>query len=208
MRNTNEFVSNMSKWRENNLLGFTLGLQGGNPREPDTQGDPANWIVSTFNFTTGELDTNYLKRLKLILDNADSLGMIVIVQFFYVHQISRFHGNNATIYKSIDNIIDWLIQSKYTNILVEVANECNIGTFKGTILYSSAMANTIEYVQNISNHRYYVGSSYTGGHIPSNDVIEAADIILLHGNGQSPSDIVKMIKAVKSSDANKSKNKP
>eukprot|EP01084_Bolivina_argentea_P122409 216910_1 len=207
-RNTNEFVSNMSKWRQNNLLAFTLGLQGGNPREPDTQPFPADWIVSAFNFTNGDLDTNYINRLSMILETADTLGMIVIVQFFYVHQISRFNGNNATIYKSIDNIINWLMKSNYKNILIEVANECNIGAWKGTILHSSAIANTIRYVQNISDHKYYVGSSYTGGHIPTNDVIEACDMVLLHGNGQSPSNIRNMINEVRSSDAYKAKNKP
>ena len=31
MRNTQEFVGNMSLWREKGLLSFTVGLQGGSP---------------------------------------------------------------------------------------------------------------------------------------------------------------------------------
>ena len=37
MRNTQEFVGNMSIWRENGLLSFTLGLQGGSPTKSEKQ---------------------------------------------------------------------------------------------------------------------------------------------------------------------------
>eukprot|EP01084_Bolivina_argentea_P194601 333914_1 len=206
MRNTQEFIGNMTKWRQHNLLSFTLGLQGGNPREPDTQGYPADWIVSAFDFKTGELDKNYMNRLDMILKEADSLGMIVIVQFFYCRQVPRYNKNNNAIKQSIDNIIQWLMDSKYTNILIEVANEDNHKGFEGTILDSVNITETISYVQNISNHKYGVGTSWMG--VPTNDVIGVSDIILLHGNNKSPSTITDMINQVRNSDAYKSNSKP
>ena len=214
MRNTNEFIGNMSIWRSYNLLSFTLGLQGGRPSrdEPCDHCSPQPWINSAFNAKNASLDSKYMQRLQMILSKADDLGMIVILQFFYFGQVPRFENytNNTLIYKSIDNIIEWLLNTSYKNIMIDVANECNERGYIGTILSpnNGSMANTIKYVKNKLGSRFKVGSSFTGGHIPPNDVINISDIVLVHGNGQTPQDITNMVNTIRSSDGYSKEPKP
>ena len=45
--------------------------------------------------------------------------------------------------------------------------------------------------------RLLVSTSYGGGGLPSQAMIDAADYILLHGNGQGPDDIRRMVEIVR-----------
>ena len=79
-RNTNEYVGNLTKYKDAGMLAFTVGLQGGNPfgygfNEPNNiSGQP--WINSAFDYSTGDLIPAYFDRLTQILKQADDLGMI------------------------------------------------------------------------------------------------------------------------------------
>eukprot|EP00483_Globobulimina_turgida_P002821 UN02826 len=123
MRNTQEFVGNMSLWKQHQLLSFSVGLQGGCPYGYCTN-HPQTWIVSAFDFVTGELDEKYMQRLSMILEEADKLGMAPIVQFFYGSQARRFKSNDVII-NATKYITEWLVKSGYNNILIDVMNECN-----------------------------------------------------------------------------------
>jgi hypothetical protein len=69
------FVAGMSEWREHGLLSFTINVQGGSPHgySDDLRG-PQPWINSAFD-PMGNLRADYMARLRLILDEADRLGM-------------------------------------------------------------------------------------------------------------------------------------
>jgi hypothetical protein len=60
-----------------------------------------------------------------VLDRADELGMIVIVGYFYFGQDERLR-DEAAIVSATDAATNWLLDKGYTNVLVEVNNECNI----------------------------------------------------------------------------------
>eukprot|EP01084_Bolivina_argentea_P134842 237722_1 len=130
-RNTNEFIGNMSLWYKNGLLSFTIGLQGGCPICTGNQ----PWLVSAFNYITGELNTNWTNRLSAILYNANNIGMIPIIQFFYPVQVGHFNKNNSVIYLCINNILNWLTKemniNNYNNIIVDIANECDLNGYDG-----------------------------------------------------------------------------
>eukprot|EP01084_Bolivina_argentea_P320714 556507_1 len=214
-RNVVEFIGNMSRWKSYGVLAFTVGLQGGGPGEGYP--DPQPWIVSAFDFKTGALNPDYLTRLEMILDKADQLGMVPIVQFFYWGQAERFNKNNKAINASIMNMMDWFISKPYMNILIDVANECSNHNYEGTILYcSDSMATTIKSMKNYVKSKtgktnqelgIYFGSSYWGG-VPNTNMIEASDIILLHGNDQSPSGIQKFMNEMWGNNAFSSNPKP
>ena len=74
-RNTREFLGIMSVWRSQQLLSFTVGLQGGCP-----YGYCASQacIVSAYDFETGALDESFFGRLEQILSKADELGQVPI----------------------------------------------------------------------------------------------------------------------------------
>ena len=190
-RNTSEFISNMEKWKSYGLLSFTLNMQGGSP-QGYSSAQP--WYNSGYN-EDGSLRPDYLARLESILDKADELGMVPILSLFYFGQDEHLKDENAVL-NAVNNIIDWLIENKYRNILIEIDNECNIDKYDHEILKPARVHELIEMVKQkrYNNFRFYVGTSYGGGFIPLPDVVKSSDFILLHGNGvNNPHDIGLMV---------------
>src|SRR5207248_8065061 len=72
----------------------------------------------------GSLRTDYMKRLERIIDRADELGMVVILGYFYFGQDPRLDSEAAVI-KATENATDWVLIKGYTNVVIEIANECN-----------------------------------------------------------------------------------
>jgi hypothetical protein len=189
-RNTNEFVQNMEIWHSYGLLAFTINMQGGSP-----QGYSAlqPWINSAY-YEDGSLRKEYLKRLEKILDRADELKMVPILGLFYFGQDQHLADEKAVI-NAVNNVIDWLHEKKYRNILIEINNECNI-QYDHKILQPDRVHELIEMVKKNEKNgfRYYVGTSYGGGFIPLPNVVKSSDFILIHGNGVSdPGYITQMV---------------
>jgi len=178
-RNTREFVANMADWKSYGLLSFTINIQGGSP-QGYSQSQP--WYNSGFN-PDGSLKTEYLKRLKTILDKADELGMVPILGLFYFGQDERLTDENAVI-TAVNNTVNWLFSQNYRNILIEINNECNV-RYDHEILKPERVHELIDLVKSINRngYRFYAGTSYGGGTIPQPNVVRASDFILLHGNG-------------------------
>ncbi len=188
-RNTREFVAAMPLWKNHGLLAFTLNLQGGSPLGYGNKG----WINSAFD-PQGNLRPDYLRRLEMILNKADELGMVVILGYFYFGQDEHLQDEAAVI-RAVDNITAWLLKKKYRNILVEINNECNIN-YNHPILQPERVHELIERVQNTRKrgHRLLVSTSYGGGTLPKSNVVKVADFVLLHGNGVSdPAKISKLV---------------
>ena len=194
-RNTAEFIDNMEKWHSNGLLSFTINIQGGSPqgysgRQP--------WHNSGFT-EDGSLRPEYLTRLEKIINKSDQLGMVPVLGLFYFGQDERLSDEEAVI-NSVNNIIDWLFEKKYRNVLIEINNECNI-QYDHEILRPERVHELIELVKNkvTDGYRFYAGTSYGGGFIPLPNVVKSADFILLHGNGVSdPARILEMINETRS----------
>ncbi|MBC7784559.1 MAG: hypothetical protein H7144_12040 [Burkholderiales bacterium] len=193
-RNTNGFIAAMPAWRDAGLASFTINLQGGSPYG---YGNPRPWWNSGFN-TDGSLDPKYLARLERILDRADELGMVPIVGLFYEAQAMRF-DNEAAVCRAVDEITDWLLAKGYTNVIVEIANECNLKGFAHPIILPARAHELIQRVKERSKGRLLVATSYTGGTVPSDNVLDVEDFVLLHGNGVSdPNEIRKLVERTRS----------
>ncbi len=61
----------------------------------------------------------------MVIDQADELGMVVILGYFYFGQDQRFTDEAAVIAAS-DAATRWIFDKGYTNVLVEINNECNV----------------------------------------------------------------------------------
>ena len=193
-RNTDEFVAAMPEWREHGLLGFTLNLQGGSPTG---YGNKA-WKNSSFD-EKGELRPAYFRRLAKILNQADRLGMVVILGIFYFGQDEVLADERAVI-SAVDHTVDWLFTSGYRNILIEINNECDVISYDHEILKPARVHELVERVKNKqqNGYRFLVGTSFKGKSIPTSDVVKASDFVLLHGNGASdPAMITEMVKKTK-----------
>ena len=183
-RNTREFVAAMPDWRAAGLLSFTINLQGGSPQGYSNEQPWHNSAIDP----DGRLRDDYTARLRSILDRADELGMAPILGIFYFGQQHRLTGEAATV-RAVEHAVDWVLAHGYRNVMIEVANECDHVGYD-EIIKPDRAAELIELVKKRSAGkvespagRLLVSTSFTGGKIPPDNVIDVADFLLLHGNG-------------------------
>ncbi len=183
-RNTSEFIEMMPDWLAAGMLGFTINLQGGSP-EGYSETQP--WDNSAFT-PDGTPRSAYLQRLERILSTADDLGMVAILGLFYFGQDSRLN-DEAAVVRAVEAVTDWLIEKGYRNVLVEIANEVDVGRYTHDIIKAERCHELIELVQAQSTGkvdnpagRLLVSTSMRGGTLPSDPTMRTADFLLLHGN--------------------------
>lgn len=198
-RNNREFIAAMPEWKKYGVLAFTLCLQGGSPQGYSKE---QPWINSAF-AADGSLRPEYLARLTRILDEADRLGMVVILGYFYFGQDERL-TDEAAVLRAVDTATAWVLDHGYTNVLIEVNNECDVKSYDHAILRPDRVSELITRVKGLTRdgRRLLVGTSYTGGTIPGDSVIAASDFILLHGNGKNDPNRVR--RAIRGARASKS----
>ena len=190
-RNTREFVENIPLWRKNGLLAFTINLQGGSPYGYSSA---QPWKNSALD-GKGDLKPAYLSRLASVLDKADEMGMVVILGIFYFGQ-EKSIDNEIAILNGIRNTVEWVIGKGYTNVIIEINNECDLYKIH-PVLHADRVHEAIEHAKNsyLNGKRLLVGTSYAGGVIPGSAVVKASDFILIHGNGvNNPDRIIEMVK--------------
>lgn len=205
-RNTREFIEAMPSWRAAGLLSFTINLQGGSPRGYSQLRDQV-WLNSAIN-PDGSLRSEYLARLARILDKADELGMAPILGIFYFGQQHKMNNDEAAVTRAVDNTVDWVLARGYANVMIEIANECDDGAYD-PIIRPARAHELIERVKQRSTGkvkspagRLLASTSFGGGKVPPDNVIAAADFILLHGNGvRQPDRIRKMLDDTRASKA-------
>ena len=195
-RNTDEFVAAMPLWREHGLLGFTINLQGGSPQGYSRHQPWHNSAIDSL----GNLRGEYLKRLEKIMDRSDELGMVTILGIFYFGQDQRLQDDEAA-RNAVKNTIDWLIGKGYTNVMIEIANECNNNAYQLAIIGQVRVDELITLAQDYSGekgYRYPVSVSFNGNTLPPASVVKVSDFILIHGNGvNEPERITEMVEMVK-----------
>jgi hypothetical protein len=179
-RNVREFLEAMPEWRRHGLLAFTINLQGGSPQGYSVGRQP--WHNSAIE-DDGSLRGDYLARLERVLDRADELGMVVILGLFYFGQDERL-ADEAAVVRAVDGAVDWVLDKGYTNVLIEVNNECDVN-YDHAILRPGRVHELIARVKGRSRdgRRLLAGTSYGGGAIPGPEVVATSDFLLLHGNG-------------------------
>jgi hypothetical protein len=190
-RNTREFIMNMEKWYSYGLLSFTINMQGGSPQGYSSM---QPWYNSGYK-EDGSLRADYLSRLEKILDKADELGMVPILGLFYFGQDENLRDEKAVV-NAVNNVINWLFEKGYRNILIEINNECNVDKYDHEILKPQRVHELIEMVnqKKKDGFRFYTGTSYGGGFIPLQNVVRISDFLLIHGNGvDNPDDISMMV---------------
>lgn len=190
-RNTREFIAAMPEWRRHGLLAFTLNLQGGSPQGYSKEQPWRNSAIEP----DGSLRPDYLARLHRILDRADQLGMVVILGLFYFGQDEHI-TDEAAVIRATENATQWILQRGFRNVMVEVNNECNV-RYDHAILKPARIHELIQRVRdrNHEGRRLLASTSYGGGTVPQEKVVEVADFLLLHGNGVSdPNKIAAMVR--------------
>jgi hypothetical protein len=211
-RNTNEFVSAMTDWKNHGLLAFTLNLQGGSPF--GYSASRQTWQNSAFQ-EDGTLDQKYMARLERILTRADELGMVVILGYFYFGQDQNLK-DEASVKRAVTLATQWVLDKEYRNVLIEINNECDINNLaaKGSkvdpynhqILDHNNVHELILLAKSMKKNdkTLLVSTSFTGGFVPTDNVLNVADFVLIHGNSVSrPEKIVNLIREVRAKPAYK-----
>ncbi|WP_436926112.1 hypothetical protein [Halosimplex amylolyticum] len=186
-RNVGEFLAAMPEWYDRGLRAFASNLQCGSP---EGYSDSQPWSVSAFR-PDGTLKPEWMDRVRRVLDRADELGFVVILGLFYFGQDGSLE-DEAAVKRGVDEAIEWLLDEGYTNVLVEVANECDIH-YDHDIIDVGRVVELVERVKGIERDgfRYPVSTSFSGGVVPPDDVVDASDFVLLHGNGVDDPDRIR-----------------
>jgi hypothetical protein len=200
-RNTQAFLRAMPEWRSAGLLAVTVNFQGGSPQGYSRE---QPWVNSAFDFRTGALRADYAGRMGRVIERADELGMVVILGLFYFGQEPRFESEDA-IRAATDAATDWVLQAGFTNVLIEVANECDI-LYRHGIIGPGRADELIGRIRSRSAGRVaspagrlLVSTSLRGGAVPNDVIHRSADFLLIHGNGVGgPEEIRSMVRRVRS----------
>lgn len=179
--NTQELCESLQEWYEKGLRAITVGFQGGGPCFTiDSQTIENN----PYSSDGRQMDPAYLDRMENVIRKADELGMIVIVSFFYGHQV-RFLTDDRAVMEAVKTASNWLRDKEFTNVIIEIANEHDIDAYRiHPILYNEkGIAELIRIAQRESGG-IPVGCSTTGAYF-SYEIANASDIILIHGNNMT-----------------------
>ena len=193
MAHTCALVGALPEWHRHGLRAFTVGFQGGGPCftvSNDTIGN------NPFGEDGARLDPAYAERMDTLIKGADAAGMVVIVSYFYGSQSLSLRDGKA-VRNAVATASRYLKEGGYTNVLVEVANEMNIGPFARhpIIQQPEGMASLIDLARETSGG-LAVGCSGGGGYL-NREVAEASDYVLIHGNGCTRQRYYNMIREVR-----------
>ena len=191
-RNTSEFIAAMPDWCNHGLLAFTINFQGGSP-EGYSASQP--WENNAFE-PDGVLRPAFSARMEKIIRKADELGMVVILGIFYFGQDQRLTDENAVI-AAVDNTVEWVLKKGFTNVIIEVANECNNNAYQHEIIKQDRAHELILRIKKKAPD-LLVSTSFNGNTIPPDKVLAVSDFVLIHGNGvHNPDRITEMVEQVR-----------
>lgn len=177
--NTEAFIAALPQWYAHGLRAVTVGIQGGMPVFTI---DVRTIDNNPFGPRGDCFDEGYAKRLDKLIRAADDLGMVVIVNILYWAQSLRFEDEDALV-SALKQAAAFLQRGGYTNVIIDVANEYNIDMWNNLPIIQdpNSMASLIHLVREESGGMP-VGSSGGGG-LVDQAVVDASDVVLIHGNG-------------------------
>ena len=203
-RNTDEFCAALPAYRRHGLLAVTVGLQGGGSiYEPEVYD---HYVNNAFE-PDGSAKPAYFERLRRVLAAADEAGMAVIVNYFYGKVLRQLEGDDA-VRRAVGAATEWLLESDYRNILVDVKNEFRAGD---GLVESENIHRLIEQVQQttLGGRRLLASCSiHPENFLPPGRWQEVQDFYLPHGNSVWADQLRLELRRIKASDAYRANPRP
>lgn len=202
-RNVREFIAALPEWRQCGLLAFTVNLQGGGP--PDGNYGEKVSMQPHYNSgfdPQGNLKPAYSSRLQRVIAEADRLGMVVIVGFFYQGSNERVQiaPDDRYVKEAIRQGCNFLKQLPHRNILIEINNETNPRGYKHRILQPEGALDAVLLAQQTVDRQIPVSMSWSGGIMPRGSrgdaALRAVDYVMFHTNGRTPEEVHEAIQAM------------
>jgi hypothetical protein len=190
-KNTDDLIAALPEWYSYGLRAFTVGFQGGGPCFTINNKSISN---NPFGTDGNELDPEYAERMDRLIKASDELGMVVIVSYLYPGQVLHLKDGKAVL-NAVRTASRFLKDGAYTNVIIEVCNEFNIGAPHPLVQTSEGMVALMEIAREGSGGML-VGCSGTGGVI-NEEICRESDVILIHGNGMTRQQYYNMVLQVK-----------
>jgi hypothetical protein len=199
--NTDAVIRALDFYRSHGVLMINVCLQGGQAgydksvngidrQNGHRYGPEKGTYVSAFR-PDGSLKPAWLGRLARLLQAADRKGMVVNLMYFYQGQDEQFESTDA-IHNATANITDWLIENKFRNVIIDVANEWDLSGQRWDF-DSYIPQNTVRLVDDIRerfqlrrvDYALPVSVSSDGRMNYPESLAEVVDYVLIHGNGRT-----------------------
>jgi hypothetical protein len=207
-RNTDEFVAMLPRYAAKGVNMVTVSLQGGNPDPLRGTSDSLHQEIVTGFGPDGSLDPAWAARLDEVIRAADAVGIVVDLSLFYRWQ-DQWVTTDEGVVTAVDNITDWLVNGGYTNVMVEVCNECNVSGFDHDNLSPDNVWQLIKQVQDRSGGRILASASF--GRVQQTvpeSVIAQSDFITVHCDKKTREEMLGMFKQIRSTAAYQAAPKP
>jgi hypothetical protein len=175
--NTTNFINSMDQYKSKGILAFTINLQGGLPGYE-------NAINSAFR-PDASLKPEYMKRVSRVIEAADDKGMVIMLGLFYQRQDQILPDEDA-VKKATANAAAWVRDKGYKNVMIEIANEYKHSGFDHRIILEEDGEVELMNIVRTTAPSLLVSTSDLGNVRFHPKLCEAADYILLHGNGMNP----------------------
>jgi CubicO group peptidase (beta-lactamase class C family) len=187
-KNTDEFIAAIPDYVAQGVRAFTVNLQGGFPGYEGA-------VNSAFN-PDGSLRKNYLQRVKRVIDTCDRNGVVVILGCYYQRQDQILNDAQA-VRAGVVNVVRWITESGFSNVVLEIANEFNHSGFDHAILGKpEGQVELIRLAKETSPELLVSTSGLGDGRLPDN-VARASDFLLIHFNGTRLDDIPRRIQTLR-----------
>ena len=185
--NTDNFIKSMKEYKAKGILAFTINLQGGNPGYEE--------VINTAFRADASLKSDYMSRVSRVIEAADKQGLVIILGFFYQRQDQILPDDDA-VRKATENAAAWVRDKGYTNVIIEIANEYVHSGFRDFIKSEDGEIELMNIVRSTAPG-LIVSTSGIGNCRFHEKLCEAADFIMIHGNGCDPNIYEERINALK-----------
>lgn len=193
--NTNEFISMIPEYVSSGINAFTISLQGGAPGYEGA-------VNTAFN-ADGSLRKEYFRRVENVIRTCDAHHAVVNLSCFYQRQHSHFSAlkGKKEIIKALENVVNWITEKKFTNVLLEIANEYRHGGYKNWsdgewLMSEQGQVELIRTAKRL-NPKLLVSTSGMGHGIFPEPLPQEADFLIIHFNNTALEDIPSKIRELK-----------
>jgi CubicO group peptidase (beta-lactamase class C family) len=186
--NTAEFVARIPDYVSHGVRAFTICLQGGSPGYEGA-------VNSAF-ARDGSLREPYLKRARRVIEACDRAGVVVILGCYYQRQDQSLKDEQA-VRAGVVNVANWIRDTGFANVVMEVANEFGHGGFDHPLLRDGERHAELIRLAKKAHPQLLVSTSGVGDGALPDQVARASDFLLIHFNSTSLADIPQRIEALK-----------
>lgn len=193
--NTQNFINQIPEYVALGVNAFVISLQGGLPGYEGA--------INTAYEPNGNLRNSYINRVAKAIKAADNQGAVIILSCFYQRQRDHQFAlkSKQAISDAVRNTATWIAEQKFTNVVLEIANEYPHGGYKSWpdsdwLVSEKGQLELIETAKAIHPELLVSTSGLGNGKFPE-DLAGVSDFLLIHFNNTALEDYSEKIYLLK-----------